>query len=388
MTRFLYFLFVLLCVSTALFAQKTFELNIKLDSSINPKKMRYQYENGKNTTILPDTYGNSRNVIIKGTYWSQKLWFTASYTDTAKKYFYDDLFLTDKPAAVEFYYQTNDYSELKYKSARNAAQVYDTVDNKILRELWAFTKNEDTTFSNYFAKNKLEIGRNDTVKRVVLKLYKAMIERSMQFLKKYPNEYFSFWYFRNQVVQLPNGFLNADTAFLEKQFAYLKAVFPPEFTESEEGKALIQLFEGRLNPLKNGVPAPPFNLSTLDGEKIRLTDLKGKYVLLDFWATWCGPCMAEIPFIKEIRKKYPPGKLVIVGISQDRDKRKWQEAIKEQGMDWLHYYDTNADIAHLYGVNWFPTLVLIDKTGKVAYASDNKKEDKDVLPDILNLYIN
>ena len=98
--------------------------------------------------------------------------------------------------------------------------------------------------------------------------------------------------------------------------------------------------------------------------------------------------MAEIPFIKQLRKKYPADKLVIVGISQDRDKKKWQEAIKNEDMDWLHHLDTNADIAHLYGINWFPTLVLLDKIGNVVYASDNKKEDKDALPDILNLYIN
>jgi thiol-disulfide isomerase/thioredoxin len=385
MTKFIFLFLAMFCFKNALFAQKTFEITVKLDSSINPKKIHYQYDNGKNTTFLPDTFGSSRNVVIKGTYYSQLLNFTVGYSDSAKKYFYNDFFLTEKPAAVEFYYKPNDDAELKYKFARNVSRVYDTTNNNILRELWAFTKKEDTTFSNFLTQNKLEIGRNDTVRRVFLKLYKATIIHTMQFLSKYPDDYFSFWYFRNQVSQLPNGFLNNDTTLLEKQFAYLKAVYPPKFTESVEGKALIQLFEGRLNPLKKREPAPLFSFTTLDGKKLKLADLKGKYVLLDFWATWCGPCMAEIPFIKVIRKKYPSEKLVIIGISQDRDRKKWQEAIKNEAMGWLHYYDTNADIAHLYGINWFPTLVLIDKTGKIIYASDNKTDDKDMLPDILSL---
>jgi len=187
------------------------------------------------------------------------------------------------------------------------------------------------------------------------------------------------------LVQLPNGFLNTDTTLIEKQYAYLKAVFPPKFTQSQEGRNLLHRFETWLNPLRKGEPAPLFDFSTLDGKKLKLADLKGKYVLLDFWATWCGPCMAEIPFIKQLRKKYPADKLVIVGISQDRDKKKWQEAIKTENMDWLQHLDTNADIARLYGINLFPTLVLIDKTGKTIYVSDGKTEDKDILPDVLSL---
>jgi len=388
MAKFAFIFFIALCTVNTLFAQKTFEVTIKLDSSINPKKMHYQYENGKGITFLPDTFGDSRNVIIKGTYYSQLLSFTASYVDTGKKYYSNDFFLTDKPAALTFYNKPNDDMELKYSSSQNAKRVYDTVENKIQREMEADKRREDTLFIAFMMENQGKFGQSDSLRRIFKKLYKRSVLNAMAFLKRYPEDYYSFWYFRNQLVQLPNGFLNTDTTLIEKQYAYFKAVFPPKFTQSEEGRNLLQRFETWLNPLRKGEPAPLFDISTLDGKKLKLADLKGKYVLLDFWATWCGPCMAEIPFIKQLRKKYPADKLVIVGISQDRDKKKWQEAIKNEDMDWLHHLDTNADIAHLYGINWFPTLVLLDKIGNVVYASDNKKEDKDALPDILNLYIN
>lgn len=388
MAKFAFFFFVAVFSVHTLFAQKAFEITIKLDSSINPKKMHYQYENGKGTTFLPDTFGAWRDVIIKGTYYSQMVWFTAAYTDTNKRYYSYDFFLADKPAAVTFYNEPNDNLELKYKSGRNITRAFDSVENKIQKELQAFTRKQDASFITFMMENQNKIGRNDSLRRIFKKLYKRSILNVMTFLKRYPDDYYSFWYFRNQVVQLPNGFLNTDTTFIEKQYAYLKAVYPSKFIASEEGKRLLQLFETWLNPLKKGEPAPVFNLTTLEGKKLKLSDLKGKYILLDFWATWCGPCMAEIPFIKGIRKKYPADKLVIVGISQDRDKKKWQEAIKTGGMNWLHHLDVNADIAHLYGINLFPTLVLIDKTGKVAYTTDNKKQDNDALSDILNLYIN
>src|SRR6185312_13371755 len=118
MAKFAFIFFIALCTVNTLFAQKTFEVTIKLDSSINPKKMHYQYENGKGITFLPDTFGDSRNVIIKGTYYSQLLSFTASYVDTGKKYYSNDFFLTDKPAALTFYNKPNDDMELKYSSSQ------------------------------------------------------------------------------------------------------------------------------------------------------------------------------------------------------------------------------------------------------------------------------
>jgi len=143
-----------------------------------------------------------------------------------------------------------------------------------------------------------------------------------------------------------------------------------------------------INPLKVGEKAPEFNIVTIDGRKLNLNELKGKYVLLDFWATWCAPCMAEIPFIKEMRQKYPENKLAIIGISQDRDSQKMVDAVKRLDMNWLHYYDVNYEFSKNYGVNNFPTLVLLDQQGTVIYESDLEKDDKETLPKALSIIVN
>jgi thiol-disulfide isomerase/thioredoxin len=204
----------------------------------------------------------------------------------------------------------------------------------------------------------------------------------MSFLKKCPDDYFSFWYFIHQIAQ-PGSILSKDTAYLKEQLAYVKAVFPAKFTTSIEGKELIKSYETALNPLKIAETAPAFTLTTVDGKSISLKSLKGKYVLLDFWATWCPPCMAEMPFIKEIRKNYPPEKLEIIGLSADIDLKPLNAAVKRIGMNWPQFYDRQKYMSKLYGINAFPTLILIDPEGKIIYKSDYKQNDDVGLPKVL-----
>jgi thiol-disulfide isomerase/thioredoxin len=382
--KFKALILVSLFFPSALFAQKTFNVTIKLDSSINPKKVHYQYDNGKSIIFMPDTFGDNRTIVLRGAYYSQYAAFNINYSDSAKNYFGNDFFLTDTPAKIDFYFKPNKDGSLDYSHIENAVRVYDTVDNKILLNLWAFTKKEGMALGTFFNQNKGALGRNDSIKQEFVKLYKTRIKRAMLFLRNYPDDYFSFWYFRNQLVQLPNGFLNRDTAFLKEQLAYFNTIFPAKFTKSIEGQNLQKIFDAVLNPVKTGEMAPAFSLIDLNGRKIDLAALKGKYVLLDFWATWCGPCMAEIPFMKEIRKNYPADKLAIIGVSQDRNRKALTDAIKKEGMNWLHFHDGEGDISRLYGVNYFPTLILINPIGKIIYLSDGKMEDKDALPPVLD----
>jgi thiol-disulfide isomerase/thioredoxin len=112
---------------------------------------------------------------------------------------------------------------------------------------------------------------------------------------------------------------------------------------------------------------------------LTLNNLRGKYVLLNFWATWCGPCMAEIPFIKQIRKSYADDKLAIIGISQDVDVKPLKRVISERGLNWMQYYDRQKLVSTLYKVNDFPTLVLLDREGK----SSNTAQDSIEIPKLL-----
>lgn len=117
-----------------------------------------------------------------------------------------------------------------------------------------------------------------------------------------------------------------------------------------------------------GQTAPEINLSTPDGKSLALSSFKGKVVLIDFWASWCGPCRKEMPFVVSLYKKYKDKGFEIFGVSLDQDKSRWIEAIEKDGITWpqvsdLKYWQSEAAIQ--YAVSGIPYTVLLDKEGKI-----------------------
>jgi len=115
--------------------------------------------------------------------------------------------------------------------------------------------------------------------------------------------------------------------------------------------------------------ATDFKVKTMTGTDISLKSLRGKIVLLDFWATWCGPCRVELPAVKAIWDKYKDDKnFVMVGISLDEDKKAFNDFIKKHEMSWMQYFDGGGwenKVASLYGVHSIPFTVLVDEEGVI-----------------------
>jgi thiol-disulfide isomerase/thioredoxin len=111
--------------------------------------------------------------------------------------------------------------------------------------------------------------------------------------------------------------------------------------------------------------APPFVVTTLDGQRVSLDDFKGKVVLLDFWATWCGPCREALPHMREIATKFQGQPLVILSVSLDQDEQKWKDFIAKNGMTWLHYRDGGftGPISRMFSVEAIPHTFTIDADG-------------------------
>jgi thiol-disulfide isomerase/thioredoxin len=132
----------------------------------------------------------------------------------------------------------------------------------------------------------------------------------------------------------------------------------PHGTTAEEAKALIA------NPRRGREKyAPEFSFTAADGQTISLDTLRGKVVLLDFWATWCDPCVRALPSVKKIQKDHPNTPFVVVGISADRDGRAWRAFTDKNGMSWPQYWDENGKVQRLFDVQAIPTYVLLDAEG-------------------------
>jgi thiol-disulfide isomerase/thioredoxin len=116
-----------------------------------------------------------------------------------------------------------------------------------------------------------------------------------------------------------------------------------------------------------GKKAPDFNLETLDGGKIMLSRLKGRPVLLDFWATWCGPCRKALPHTQEIDQNYGD-RMHVITVNLREENEKVQKFLEENKFEFHVVMDREGKTSHSYGVSGIPTFILIDKEGVVRLA--------------------
>ena len=157
-------------------------------------------------------------------------------------------------------------------------------------------------------------------------------------------------------------------AYKEQEEWYLETM---KAFEERRAKALAEEEARHKESESKGVGemAPDFTLKNTKGKSVSLKSLRGKWVVLDFWATWCGPCKASIPHLKEYYEKYA-GKFEVMGIAGSSKEEDWKVMVNDYKLPWINVINPQDaaeanDVLKLYGIEAFPTYIIIDKEGKI-----------------------
>lgn len=163
---------------------------------------------------------------------------------------------------------------------------------------------------------------------------------------------------------------------------YTKLIEHPKFSEKSYAKFAKKILEQDISERKGkmsnratattpkpnewiGKQAPEFQVKDLKGEELTLEKYRGQVVLLDFWATWCGPCINELPNVKRTYEEYKDQKFQIIGISLDRSQQPLETFVKKEELGWVHHWDQGGKIANQYGVTGIPSMFLLDGEGVI-----------------------
>ena len=148
---------------------------------------------------------------------------------------------------------------------------------------------------------------------------------------------------------------------------------------SSRMKKVIRNSSVKYSSIQIGQKAPDFSAQDQYGQSISLVNLKGKYILLDFWATWCAPCIEEIPNIEKAYEDFRGKGLVVIGINLDKNYRKFQDFIESRGTLYSEIHDDKEEIVKAYGVYAIPSIFLVNDQGIIVRKGLRGKTLSDII---------
>ena len=252
-----------------------------------------------------------------------------------------------------------------FKVSEDFLKELDNIDYNN-EEDFLFSSNYENLVNGYYQKEALKVAREDSISNDIAFLKTAA---------KIPNETI-----KNKLVYLNSKYNITYTNQLEEFYNLFMAA-----STNEEHKKEITESYNKLKTVSKGMPSPKFvDYENYNGGTTSLDDLKGKFVYVDVWATWCGPCKAEIPYLKEVEAKYHNKNIEFVSISVDVDKdyEKWRTMVKEEDLKGIQLFsDKNwkSDFVTGYLIKGIPRFILIDPNGNIVNSNAPRPSSKELI---------
>lgn len=224
---------------------------------------------------------------------------------------------------------------------------------KLWKPIWEYRKRRDS-LSKIVYNNELNDSLKLNAKLELKKVQQNKLKIESDFIKNNPKSYVS-----------ANTLDFYSTSLPKKTVSELYNNLSENVKNSTYGKSVKKFLVLNKNP-KIGDKYVDFSMTNEKGELIKLSDYEGKLLLLDFWASWCGPCIKEYPALRKAYSQFNKDGFEIVSISEDQSKERWLKAIKENELNWINLWQdggNNADPYLIYGINGIPDNFLIDKNG-------------------------
>ena len=364
-----YCLLIALFISTLCFSQKQFHVTIQFVPQLDTNNIEVWFDNGKGLGKFPVSVKNGKieiNTKVYSKYATVNLHSTVTLSQ--KTYF-----ITKVKSSIIYY--GNDKSNKDYPLANNKlVNATELTTCEEIKKLSAYTQKERKDVIDFNEKHKTELNTNDSLMSIYKQKEKKYHKKELDFIKLNSNQYFYLWYFNL-------GLKDTQDIEADSLLQFYKEVLYPKYKDHFEAKRTLDYLttppaERRqsttdyyaINPLlKINQMAPDFTTTDISGRKLTLKHFRGKYVLLNFWATWCGPCVAELPLIKKLRDDFPEDQLEMISISDDRKQADLEKGIKQYGLNWTHIFKDEAFIKKYQISAGIPVTLLIDREGKIAY---------------------
>lgn len=253
---------------------------------------------------------------------------------------------------ADFYLEDGDIS---ITGSRYSTEVHGTPTNDENEECRRDINSlfNDLSTLNFIKTQDPSAARRDSAAQAMKEVEAEQQRREEAFVRKYPSSIVSAGVVKYRARSASS-----------KQIQHLLSLLSPELRQTPDMLQVKSQAES-LAKTEGGAIAPAFTLPAEDGREVSLSDFRGKYVLLDVWASWCSPCRASFPEVARISEKYKPRGVVVVGISVDRTEKAWRKALAEEKATWLQLWDKDGNVGRDYAIRTIPHMILVSPDGHI-----------------------